>query len=90
MLARKYKIGWLRRTSANRSRIVKGPFHLSIFSRTSAHYIFYYGHHRGNRLERCSRVCTIYPTIRAPWAAVQLWCAPISAGKTARPGNWVL
>jgi hypothetical protein len=54
---KKSKIGRVHRSSANRSRILKRFFPLPVSLRTSAHRVFCCGFHRGQFLNRCSRVC---------------------------------
>jgi hypothetical protein len=59
VVRRKSRIGRVHRSSANRSRILKRFFPLPVALRTSAHRIFCCGFHRGQFLNRCSRVCTL-------------------------------
>jgi len=75
VVRKKSRIALVRRSSANRSRIVKRSFPLPVSFRTSAHRIFCCGFHSLQCLNRCSLVCVLYRHHPHPTLATCRHCA---------------
>src|SRR5258706_4304720 len=58
--ARKSRIAWVHRVSANRSRLLNRLFHLPVSFFTVSHNVLCCSFHSGQYLKRCSRVWTAY------------------------------